>query len=80
MARNPGVGGTPLTEAMSCLLSSEKTIWLTDPAGPVAGVVWLRLSGRLVPATGTKPFFLTEKQLGVGVSTPESRNKAMFIT
>lgn len=63
-ARNPGVGGTPLTEATRVLPSSENTIWLTEPAGPVAGVVWFRFNARLVLAIETRPLCLsTIKQL-----------------
>ena len=56
-ARKPGVGGTPLTEATRLLPSSENTIWLTVPAGPVAGVVWLRPSERRVLLMATRPSF-----------------------
>jgi hypothetical protein len=37
-AKIPGVGGIPLTDAMSCVLSSLKITWLTEPAGPFAGL------------------------------------------
>lgn len=44
----PGVGGIPLTEAISLVPSSLKMIWLAEPPGPLAGVVWFRLNERRV--------------------------------
>jgi hypothetical protein len=57
VAMKPGVGGRPLTEAWSLVPSSEKRRSETEPAGPVAGVVWLRPSERTVLGTAWSPFF-----------------------
>lgn len=54
-ARKPCPGGVPLTATINEVPSSLKTIWLAEPAGPVAGVVWLMLRERKVLAFGTRP-------------------------
>ena len=54
-ATNPGVGGTPLTEAKSCAPFSLKMTCETVPGGPVAGVVWLRFSERWVLSIWMSP-------------------------
>lgn len=55
-ARKPGLGGTPLMEAINDLPSSEKMTWLAEPAGPEGGVVWFKPMERRVLAFAVRPF------------------------
>jgi len=55
VARKPGVGGVPFTDAMRDLPSREKMACEAVPAGPAGGVVWLRGIGRTVLPTAVKP-------------------------